>query len=137
MVDGRTPQDKGSRTLRAYDVVLIDSRTGVTEMGGVCAYQLADAVLMLCSANDQSIDGTLAVAKDFQSDAVQALRRGRSLELLVLPARLEDSNELREEFLRRFESKFANSLFWPTVLSNAGLDYRRLALPYVPELAVI
>src|SRR5439155_311795 len=25
-----------------YDVVLIDSRTGVTDMGGICAYQLAD-----------------------------------------------------------------------------------------------
>jgi MinD-like ATPase involved in chromosome partitioning or flagellar assembly len=122
---------------RGYDVVLIDSRTGVTEMGGVCAYQLADAVVMLCSANDQSIDGTLAVAKDFQSDTVQAVRRGRPLELLVLPARLEESNERREEFLRRFESKFECSVFLPSVLSDVGLSYRKLALPYVPELAVI
>ena len=29
---------------RGFDAVLVDSRTGVTEMGGVCTYQLADAV---------------------------------------------------------------------------------------------
>jgi len=34
---------------RRYDVALIDSRTGVTEMGGICAYQLADSLLMFCA----------------------------------------------------------------------------------------
>ena len=38
-----------------YDVALVDSRTGVTEMGGVCAYQLADAIVLLCAANLQNI----------------------------------------------------------------------------------
>lgn len=47
------------------DAVLIDSRTGVTEMGGVCAYQLADTVVMFCSANEQNMDGTLRMVKSF------------------------------------------------------------------------
>ena len=71
-----------------YDVVLVDSRTGVTEMGGVCAYQLADVAVMLCAPNYQNLDGTFAVSRDFRSDAVLALRGGRPLELLVIPARL-------------------------------------------------
>ncbi len=41
--------------------VLIDSRTGVTEIGGICTYQLADVVIMFCGANNQSIDGTLQI----------------------------------------------------------------------------
>ena len=36
------------------DVILIDSRTGLTEMGGVCTYQFADVVVIFCSANQQS-----------------------------------------------------------------------------------
>jgi WD40 repeat protein len=122
---------------RVYDVVLVDSRTGVTEMGGVCAYQLADCAVMLCAANYQNIDGTLAVARDFQSEAVLALRKGRPLEILVLPARLEDNNDQREKFLAAFEKAFDRSAYLPGRLYEAGLDYRTLAQPYDPEFAVI
>ncbi|MEO8006127.1 MAG: hypothetical protein ABI771_14530, partial [Betaproteobacteria bacterium] len=107
-----------------YDVVLVDSRTGVTEMGGICAYQLADVAVMLCAANYQNLDGTVAVANDFRSDAVLALRRGRPLELLVVPARLEDNNPGREEFLRHFEELFASSGI-PKALADCGLNYRK------------
>lgn len=128
---------QGDEPARGYDVVLVDSRTGLTEMGGVCAYQLADCAVMFCAANQQNIDGTLQVARDFQSDAVKALRRGRELELLVLPARLEPENQRREEFLRGFEAAFPRSQFLPKALYEAGEDYRTLALPYEREFAVI
>ena len=48
-----------------YDVVLVDSRTGVTEMGGVCAYQLADVAVLLCAPNYQNLEGTRDVVLDF------------------------------------------------------------------------
>jgi len=32
---------RGQLVPERYDLVLVDSRTGVTEMGGICAYQLA------------------------------------------------------------------------------------------------
>ncbi|MBL8483827.1 MAG: AAA family ATPase, partial [Rhodocyclaceae bacterium] len=66
-----------------YDVVLADSRTGVTEMGGICAYQLADVVVMMTAANRQNVEGTRRVADDFRSPQVLDLRRGRPLQLLV------------------------------------------------------
>jgi WD40 repeat protein len=118
-----------------YDVVLVDSRTGVTEMGGICAYQLADVAVMLCAANYQNLEGTVAVANDFRSDAVLALRRGRPLDVLIIPARLEDKNPGLEAFLERFEELFASSGL-PKVLADCGLNYRGLALPYNPEFAV-
>jgi WD40 repeat protein len=121
---------------RAYDVVLVDSRTGVTEMGGICAYQLADVAIMLCAPNLQNIDGTLAVANDFRSDAVIALRRGRPLEILVIPARLEENNPRCEDFFHEFERKIGSE-FLPAALAAAGLDHRSLALPYDPQIAVI
>jgi hypothetical protein len=120
-----------------YDVVLVDSRTGVTEMGGVSAYQLADCAVMLCAANYQNLEGTLAVARDFRSDPVLALRRGRPLELLVIPARLEGSHPRKAEFLAQFADFFTPAEYFPRALADAGLDYAALALPYEPEFAVI
>src|SRR5262249_53548265 len=35
-----------------FDVLLIDSRTGVTEQGGICTHHLADVVVLCCGPND-------------------------------------------------------------------------------------
>ena len=118
-----------------YDVVLVDSRTGVTEMGGVCAYQLADVAVLLCAPNYQNLDGTLDVVRDFRSESVRALRRGRPLEILALPARLEASHPGRAAFLALFKSELGVEGL-PAALAAAGLDYEKLALPYLPQFAV-
>jgi tetratricopeptide (TPR) repeat protein/DNA-binding CsgD family transcriptional regulator/MinD-like ATPase involved in chromosome partitioning or flagellar assembly len=46
-----------------YDAVLIDSRTGVSDVGGICAIQLPDMLIMVLSANNQSISGTYEISK--------------------------------------------------------------------------
>lgn len=45
------------------DVVLIDSRTGFTDSGGICTIQLPDAVMLMTVPNEQSLEGTEYVAK--------------------------------------------------------------------------
>lgn len=40
-----------SKLTSLAEVVLIDSRTGVTEMGGVCTRQMADVVVSLTAPN--------------------------------------------------------------------------------------
>src|SRR5205807_1238780 len=39
---------------RAYDFILIDSRTGITDIGGICTIQLPDVLVSLFTATDQS-----------------------------------------------------------------------------------
>jgi hypothetical protein len=46
-----------------YDFVLIDSRTGITEIGGICLIQLPDFVVLLFTATEQGFAGTLDVAR--------------------------------------------------------------------------
>ena len=41
-----------------YDYVLIDSRTGITEVGGLCIGPLSDQLVVLCGLNDQNVEGT-------------------------------------------------------------------------------
>jgi tetratricopeptide (TPR) repeat protein len=45
------------------DYVLVDSRTGLTDVGGVCTLHLPDLVVMLFGLNDQNVRGIAAVAK--------------------------------------------------------------------------
>lgn len=49
--------------LRIADFVLIDSRTGVTEIGGVGTCQLPDAIVMLMAPNRQNLQGCDLVAR--------------------------------------------------------------------------
>ena len=42
----------------SYDYILVDSRTGITEIGGMCVGPLADRLVILSSLNDQNIEGT-------------------------------------------------------------------------------
>src|SRR5262245_13363097 len=49
--------------LHGADLVLIDSRTGVTEMGGVCTRQMADLIVALVAPNEQNLQGMRHMAK--------------------------------------------------------------------------
>ncbi|MCX6982183.1 MAG: AAA family ATPase [Verrucomicrobia bacterium] len=42
----------------AYDYILVDSRTGFSEIGGLCIGPLSDRLVVLCGLNDQNIAGT-------------------------------------------------------------------------------
>ena len=44
--------------ISAYDYVLVDSRTGVTETGGLCIGPLSDQLVVLTALNDQNVHGT-------------------------------------------------------------------------------
>ena len=125
-------RDEWTRVDIGYDVVLVDSRTGVTEMGGVCAYQLADVAVLLCAPNEQNLDGTLDVMRDFGSPGVLGLRGGRPLKLLAVPTRLERHHPLRETFLERF----AELLGPPSLGPDVPVSYADLALSYLPSFAI-
>jgi tetratricopeptide (TPR) repeat protein len=60
-----------------FDLVLIDSRTGVTEMGGVCTRLLADLVVCCVAPNQQNLDGSVRMAQTFRRPDVLK-RRGEA-----------------------------------------------------------
>ncbi len=118
---------------RQYDVVLVDSRTGVTEMGGVCTHQLADVVVSLVTTNRQNLEGTKMMAASLRNSELKKRRGGRDLNLLFVPARVELSErDKHDEFARDF-----NATFEPLM---PGLRWRPtpfvdLKLSYVPAYA--
>lgn len=45
------------------DIVLVDSRTGLTDAGGICTIQLPDGVVLMSAPNEQSLRGTERIAQ--------------------------------------------------------------------------
>ena len=117
------------------DVVLLDSRTGVTEMSGVCTHQLADVVIMFVAATQQNLDGSLMMARSLtNSQLVQEGRGGRPLHLLFVPSRVEDGEaDKLDEFARQFEQ-----ILWSYVPDQMKFErglFVDLKVPYVPYYA--
>jgi MinD-like ATPase involved in chromosome partitioning or flagellar assembly len=92
-----------------YDFVLVDSRTGLTDSGGICTIQLPDIVVAMFTANFQSIDGVREIMRLAQ-DARQTLSFDRmSSSIIPVPARFGMRSEFKEskKWLDEFADAFA------------------------------
>jgi MinD-like ATPase involved in chromosome partitioning or flagellar assembly len=56
------------------DVLLVDTRSGVTELGGIATMALCDSVVLVTTRSAESVDGILAVADSLR--ATPTLRGG-------------------------------------------------------------
>jgi MinD-like ATPase involved in chromosome partitioning or flagellar assembly len=91
-----------------YDYVLIDSRTGLTDVSGICTRQLPDAVVAVFFPNEQNLVGL----KDMVQSVRSSTARPRCPELLFVPSRLprlDDEDGVLERWLERFKSELAYS----------------------------
>lgn len=57
-----------------YDLVLIDSRTGLADVAGICTMQLPDAIVLAFVFNRQNIEGVARVAAAIRQQRGDALR---------------------------------------------------------------
>jgi MinD-like ATPase involved in chromosome partitioning or flagellar assembly len=119
--------------MRSYDVVLVDSRTGVTDIGGVCTAQLPDVLLLFFTANHQGIEGVLKV-RDQALAARNSLPFDRPRLLTVpIPSRIDQGVEYErsEQWRRVFRSSFA-SCYVDWVAQGVDIDtvMSRTTIPY-------
>ena len=114
-------------------VVLIDSRTGVTEMGGVCTYLLADAVVIFVATNQQNLEGSGRISESLRRrDLVEKGRHGRKLRQLIVPSRVDitEGTQLpgfQADFKHRFEAVLAEN-----AARKDGDPFVELQVPYIP-----
>ena len=132
---GDVVEDLRADWLDAYDYVLIDSRTGITEIGGICTIQLPDIVVMLFTATVQGFEGTLDIIKRANA-AQQKLNFDRQkLIFLPIPSKFETTTEfkLSQEWIETFAEKldFAYSDWLPSSVNKK--DFLELTkIPYIP-----
>ena len=87
------------------DYVLIDSRTGYTDTGGICTRQLPDAVIVLFFPNEQNLRGLTKIVADVRSEAHPP--RNKQIELHFVMSNvpdLDDEDEILTGIKQRFQS---------------------------------
>lgn len=92
----------------APDYVLIDSRTGYTDTGGICTRQLPDAVTVLFFPNEQNLRGLSKVVADIRSEAEPP--RSKSIKLHFVMSNvpdLDDEDDILVEMKHRFQKDLA------------------------------
>lgn len=119
-----------------YDIVLVDSRTGLTDIGGICTAQLPDILVLLSSATRQSLEGCLDVVERAKH-ARDRLPIPRPAPLVLpLVSRFDDREEYDEakRWLELFESSWAPFF---EVWAPSEVDSRELLgllrIPYVSK----
>ena len=73
------------------DYVLVDSRTGHTDTGGICTRQLPDAVAILFFPNEQNLRGLTKVVKDIRAETSEP--RSRAIDLHFVMSNVPDLDD--------------------------------------------
>lgn len=81
---------------RDYDVTLIDSRTGLSDTGGICTIQLPDVVVAMFTANYQSLYGVRDTMRLAQAARDTLAYERMHLRVLPVPARFGRDAEAPE-----------------------------------------
>lgn len=91
-----------------FDYVLIDSRTGHTDIGGICTMLMPDKLVLTFTPNNQSLNGVLKLAKK----AVKYRHSSfdiRPLKLYPLPSRVDlEEEDLRIKWEGLYKQNFTN-----------------------------
>jgi hypothetical protein len=118
-----------------FDFVLIDSRTGVTDIGGICTVHLADALVLFFTATHSSTKGVLEIfARARKARERLPLDRGRLIAVPV-PARDESRNEYEKaaQWKRTFADQFRHLYRdWLPTGTSVQDAIENLKIPYFP-----
>jgi hypothetical protein len=120
---------------RRYDYVLIDSRTGITDSGGICTIQLPDIIVPVFTASRQSVDGVIDIIGRAQEGRQLLAYDRKPAAIVPLPSRFDSRTEytLAQQWLDEFESKFAGFYTsWLPKDASVRQVLERTKLPYVP-----
>jgi hypothetical protein len=71
-----------------YDYVLIDSRTGLSDVADICTVELPDVLVTCFTLNNQGIDGAASVAQH-----IHRRYRNKNIRILPVPMRIEDGEK--------------------------------------------
>jgi cellulose biosynthesis protein BcsQ len=93
-----------------YDLILVDSRTGVTDIGGISTIQLPDILAFFFTANYQSLDGAVDIVNRIVEEHNRLpYDRGGLITLPVFSRfDMREEYELGKEWLRIAENKLVS-----------------------------
>ena len=110
--------------LEKYDYVLIDSRTGLSDAGGICTIQLPDIIVGMFTATRQSVRGVREVLQLARRSRQNLAYTRPQFSIIPIPCRLnaDDAEEL-EHWMDEFSSTVGGLLqdWLPKTISTRQL----------------
>lgn len=131
---GRWLENVRSAWQMNYDFILIDSRTGISDVGGICTVQLPEILVTLFTPNRQSMDGTISVAHR-ATEALPQLPLDRApLRILPIPTRIDKSeHQLSREWEKEMFDRFSPFVeAWSDAPKRTDHLFKELIVPYIP-----
>lgn len=119
-----------SQTLKP-DYVLIDSRTGHTDIGGICTRQLPDCVVSMFFPNEQNIRGLIPVINDVRNEKSGPLQKQIDLHFVMANVPdLDDEEEILAQACRSAKESLGYSDLASTIhhFSSLSMLEQRLLL---------
>ncbi len=113
-----------------YDYVLIDSRTGLSDIADICTVHLPDVLVDCFTLSDQSIDGAASVARQ-----IAERNTGRPIALYPVPMRIDEGEKEKADAGRALARLKFDRL--PRDLSGDELTayWGAVEIPYRPYYA--
>lgn len=141
-VDEKAPLGNRLEKLRrewrkAYRFILIDSRTGITDIGGICTIQLPDVLVGVFTTNEQSMEGVADVLESVKASQSGYLKNVDRAPMIVVPLPARDESYAERELAARWRRellvprlrKVYEELLPTTVSVERAVQ--RLKIPYV------
>ena len=93
--------------MQAFNVVLVDSRAGINDIAGICAAQLPDILVLVFTANQQSVDGVLHILDRARASRNKLPFDRPQLLAVPVPSRFDNGVEYEraEQWRKIFESQ--------------------------------
>lgn len=120
-----------------YRYCLVDSRTGYTDISGICTTLMPDKLVAVFSLNEQNLVGILEMVR-----AATEYRRNsddlRPLPVFPLPSRIDPGEQVdRMSWLLRFEDEFEKLITQVYGVADCRLSeyFSEVQLPYVSYFA--
>lgn len=129
-----------------FEYILIDSRTGITDNGGICTIQLPDIVLVFTNTNEQGVIGTNEVIKRISSSQQSQPYDRQNLIIFPILCRFDTTTEfeISQAWIKKVSDNFKDAYNgWLPLTVNIKEFIEKTKIPYFPyfsfgeKLAVI
>jgi hypothetical protein len=113
------------------DFILIDSRTGVTDVSGICTLQLPDILVLLFSLNEQNISGTEKIIKSILKNTIEVKKKAPGF--IIVPSRVDKFAEIekREYWEKEAAQRLGGYLKYLPEKENPILYFTNRSIPYM------
>lgn len=127
-------EDVRSHWQRSWDYVLVDSRTGTSDSGGICTMHLPQVLVVFSTLNTQGLTGTMLAARQAVEGQARLPVDRAGLRVVPVATRLDTSEHAeRREWLAHWRAACQGLVdVWSDAPERTPQLLDALATPYVP-----